>query len=36
MWQRSDYTALGSYIFASVFLSIAALFAGMAGVRVLT
>ena len=36
MWQRGDYAALGSYIFASVFLSIAALFAGMAAVRALT
>ena len=33
MWQRSDYVALASYIFASVFLSIAALFVGMAAVR---
>ena len=36
MWQRSDYAALGSYIVASVFLSIAALFIGMVTVRWLT
>jgi CrcB protein len=36
MWQRSDYAALGSYIFASVLFSIAALFMGMAAVRALT
>ncbi len=36
MWQRSDYTALASYIVASVLLSIAALFMGMAAVRALT
>ena len=36
MWQRSDYTALASYIVASVLLSIAALFIGMAAVRALT
>ena len=36
MWQRSDYAALGSYIVASVFLSIAALFIGMVTVRGLT
>lgn len=36
MWQRSDYAALGSYIAASVFFSIAALFMGMAAVRALT
>lgn len=36
MWQRSDLTALGSYIVASVFLSVAAIFAGMAGVRALS
>lgn len=36
MWQRSDYLALGSYIVASVLLSIAALFVGMAAVRGLT
>lgn len=36
MWQRSDYVALGSYVTASVLLSIAALFVGMAAVRALT
>ena len=36
MWQRSDYTALGSYIVASVLFSIAALFIGMAAARALT
>ena len=36
MWQRSDYVALASYIVASVLLSIAALFVGMAAVRGLT
>lgn len=36
MWQRSDYAALGFYIIASVLLSIAALFVGMAIVRALT
>lgn len=36
MWQRSDYTTLGSYIVASVLFSIAALFIGMAAVRALT
>jgi len=36
MWQRSDYTALASYVVASVLLSIAALFVGMAAVRGLT
>lgn len=36
MWQRSDYAALASYIVASVVLSIAALFMGMAAVRALT
>lgn len=36
MWQRSDYATLGSYIVASVLLSIVALFMGMAAVRVLT
>lgn len=36
MWQRSDFAALASYIVASVVLSIAALFAGMAVVRVMT
>lgn len=33
MWQRSDYVTLASYLVASVVLSIAALFAGMAAVR---
>lgn len=36
MWQRSDYAALGSYIFASVLLSIGFLFLGMGAVRALT
>ena len=36
MWQRSDYAALGTYVVASVLLSIAALFLGMAAVRTLT
>ena len=36
MWQRSDDLALASYIVASVLLSIAALFVGMAAVRALT
>ena len=36
MWQRSDYAALGFYVLASVVLSIAAVFVGMAGVRALT
>ena len=36
MWQRSDYAPLILYIVTSVFLSVAALFAGMATVRVLT
>lgn len=36
MWQRSDYAALGTYVIASVLLSVAALFAGMAAVRALT
>lgn len=36
MWQRSDYMALGSYVVASVLLSIAALFLGMGIVRALT
>ena len=36
MWQRSEYGALGSYVAASVVLSIAALFLGMAAVRVTT
>lgn len=33
MWQRSDFAALASYVVASVLLSIAALFLGMAAVR---
>lgn len=33
MWQRSDYVMLGMYVTASVLLSIAALFVGMAGAR---
>ena len=36
MWQRSEYSALGIYIVASVLFSIAALFMGMAAVRGLT
>jgi len=36
MWQRSDYSALGTYVVASVLLSIGALFLGMAAVRALT
>lgn len=36
MWQRSDYGALGIYIFGSVLFSIAALFIGMASVRALS
>jgi fluoride exporter len=36
MWQRSDYTALGTYVIGSVLFSIAALFLGMAAVRGLT
>jgi len=36
MWQRADYTALGTYVVASVLLSITALFLGMAAVRALT
>ena len=36
MWQRSDYAALAAYVIASVLLSIAALFVGMAAVRGLT
>ena len=36
MWQRSDYTALASYVAASVLMSIAALFLGMAVVRAVT
>lgn len=33
MWQRGDYAALAFYIGASVLLSVAALFVGMAAVR---
>ena len=33
MWQRGDYAALASYIAASVLLSLAALFCGMAAAR---
>lgn len=36
MWERSDYAVLGSYIAASVLLSVGALFLGMAGARALT
>ncbi|WP_294013076.1 fluoride efflux transporter CrcB [Sphingomonas sp.] len=36
MWQRSDFAALGSYVTASVLLSVAGLFLGMAAVRTLT
>lgn len=36
MWQRSDYATLGTYVAASVLLSIGALFLGMAAVRGLT
>lgn len=36
MWQRSDYAALATYVGASVFLSIGALFLGMATIRTLT
>lgn len=36
MWQRSDYAALAFYIVASVLFSIAALFVGMAAVRMAT
>ena len=36
MWQRSEFSALSSYIVASVVLSIAALFLGMGAVRVAT
>jgi fluoride exporter len=36
MWQRSDFTALGTYVVGSVLLSISALFFGMALVRALT
>lgn len=35
MWQRGDYAALGTYVTASVLLSIAALFFGMSAVRAL-
>jgi len=34
MWQRGDYATLGAYVAASVLLSIAGLFLGMAVVRV--
>ena len=36
MWQRSDYAALALYIVASVLVSIAALFLGMATVRTIS
>jgi len=36
MWQRSDFTALASYVVTSVVLSIAGLFLGMAVVRAMT
>lgn len=36
MWQRSDYAALALYIVASVLVSIAALFLGMAAVRTIS
>ena len=36
LWQRSDYTALASYVLASVLLSIGALFVGMAAVRAMS
>lgn len=36
MWQRSDYAALGTYVGASVLLSIFAVFLGMASVRALS
>lgn len=36
MWQRSDFAALGTYVVASVLLSITALFLGMAAIRALT
>lgn len=36
MWQRSDFGALASYVALSVVVSIAALFAGMAAVRMIT
>ena len=35
MWQRSEFTALGAYVAASVLLSVGALFLGMAAARVL-
>lgn len=35
MWQRSDYVPLAAYVAASLFLSIGALFLGMAAVRAL-
>ena len=36
MWQRSDFAALTVYVGASVVLSVAALFLGMASVRAIT
>ncbi len=36
MWQRSDYMALGSYVAASILLSLASLFLGMGAVRAFT
>lgn len=36
MWQRSDYAALAFYVVASVLLSIAAVFVGMAAVRAIS
>ena len=36
MWQRSDYGVLGTYVVASVLLSIGALVLGMFSVRVLS
>ena len=36
MWQRSEWTALATYLAGSVALSIGALFVGMAAVRALT
>lgn len=36
LWQRGDHAALFSYVFASVLLSIGALFLGMAGTRLLS
>ena len=35
MWQRGDYTSLGTYVVGSVFFSIAGLFFGMAATRAL-